>query len=281
MTTTLELSGVPETMLWPLWNRAAEARRSDRLIDDPRSIELVDAIDYDFKANFGSPNRGHGIRSRRADDLLRAFLERHGERTSVVALGEGLETQYWRVGEPDVPWFSVDLPEAISARKQCLPLPETMTCISASALDDNWMDALPAGSVPFVSALGLLMYFEEAEVRSLLTRIAARFPDAEVFFDAITPTMSRRTLVGLKVTRSYTAPPMPWGITTDDLPAFIESIPGLEPLGIETYADPYPWVMRPYLLLKRIGPIRRLLAPSLAHARVATGGRDHTAHDTA
>ena len=33
--TKVDLSGVSETMLWPLWNRAMETRRADGMIADP------------------------------------------------------------------------------------------------------------------------------------------------------------------------------------------------------------------------------------------------------
>ena len=78
-TRRVDLEGVPETMLWPLWHRSYEAQRSDRLIDDPLSIKLVNQIDYDFRASFGRHNRGHGIRARYCDDLIRDFLRRYGD----------------------------------------------------------------------------------------------------------------------------------------------------------------------------------------------------------
>jgi hypothetical protein len=97
---TVELGGVPETLLWTLYHRAVEARRPDTVLDDPKAVELVDAIDYPFAERFGS---GHGGLSqwqalgvRRFDVEVRRFLAAHPEGT-VVALGEGLETQYWRV----------------------------------------------------------------------------------------------------------------------------------------------------------------------------------------
>ena len=68
--TAVHLSGVPETLLWPLWNRAAETRRPDRLIVDPMAADLVDRIDYDFAAHFGRPNAFHGIRARMGDIRL-------------------------------------------------------------------------------------------------------------------------------------------------------------------------------------------------------------------
>lgn len=162
--TELDLNGVAETMLWPLWNWAVEAGRPDRVIDDPLSVGLVQAIDYDFAASFGRPSRLHGIRARRGDELVADFLARHGGRARVVALGEGLETQYWRLGEPDVPWLSVDLPEAIDARRRLLPPGHNIAYHPGSALDLSWLDAVPEGRAPFVSAMGLLMYFGEAQV---------------------------------------------------------------------------------------------------------------------
>ena len=51
----IELSGVPETLLWPLYGRAAEARRSDGILRDPMAIGLVDSIDYPFTERFGEP----------------------------------------------------------------------------------------------------------------------------------------------------------------------------------------------------------------------------------
>lgn len=121
-------------------------------------------IDYDFAASFGKLTRFHAIRARYSDDLVRDFIVKHGNRACVVALGEGLETQFWRLGEPDMPWLSVDLPESIAARERLLPRNNTITHKPGSALDLSWIDMVPTGHVPFVSASGLLVYFEEAEV---------------------------------------------------------------------------------------------------------------------
>ena len=265
--TSLGLSGVPETMLWPLWNRAVEAARDDRLIEDPMAAQLVESIDYDFAGSFKKPTVFHPIRARVGDDLIRDYLVRAGLDAAVVALGEGLDTQRWRVAADGVPWITVDVPEAIEVRQRLLPADEAVRTIACSALDRAWMDAVPADATPFVSAAGLLMYFEEAEVRSLLGDIAARFPGADVFFDTITPAISAKTLRGLTVAPSYTAPPMPWGIVVDDLAEFVESVPALSPVTVQSYADPFPRRTRLYRLLSRIPALRRRYAGGLVHAR--------------
>lgn len=267
--TKVDLSGVPETMLWPLWNRAMETRRSDGMVADPMAVDLVNRIDYDFAGHFGKPTVFHPIRARVCDDLIRRYLARVSQEPVVIALGEGLDTQLWRIDDDRVRWVSVDLPEAIRVREMLLPPHPRAAKVASSVLDPAWMDAVSADARPFITAAGLLMYFTEKDVRSLLTRISERFHGAEVFFDTITPFFSRRTLKGMNVTRRYTAPPMPWGITFDEIPDFLRSIPHLEPVLVQTYADPRPKRTRLYKLLSYIPPVRRALAGGLVHARVS------------
>lgn len=265
----IDLSGVPETMLWTLGNRAMETPRSDRVLADPMAADLVERLDYDFRGHFGPPTVFHSVRARVCDDLIRSYLSRNLEEPVVISLGEGLDSQLWRINDERLRWVSVDVPEAIRVREQLLPSHPRASNVACSALDPAWMEAVPADVQPFITAAGLLMYFTEQEVRSLLTRISQRFRGAEIYFDTIPPFFSRKTLKGWKVTRLYTAPPMPWGISYEDIPAFLRSIPNLEPVLVQTYADPYPKRTRLFKLLSYIRPIRRALAGGLVHARVS------------
>ncbi|MGH3390243.1 MAG: class I SAM-dependent methyltransferase, partial [Actinomadura sp.] len=138
----VELGGVPETALWTLYHRAVEARRPDSVIDDPKAVELVDAIDYPFAAFTASPvlSQWQALRARCFDEAVRRFLATHPDGT-VVALGEGLETQFWRVDNGRVRWLTVDLPEIAAVRERLLPADSPRQRILArSALDERWMD---------------------------------------------------------------------------------------------------------------------------------------------
>jgi len=265
----LKLQGVPETMLWPLWHRAHEAMRPDRLIDDPLCIQVMKSIDYDFRRHFGPPRAPHAIRARVSDDLIRDYIKQ-ASNPVVVALGEGLETQFWRIGSDDVEWFSVDVAEAVAVRRQCLPSSDQIQMVEASVLDLSWMDKIPAHTAPFISAAGLLMYFKVEDVRSLLCAIAQRFAGAHVFFDTIPQAFSKKTLKGFKVTPHYTAPPMPWGVNWQDLPEFVEAIEGLNVVQIQTYAEPFPKRMPIANLLSNIPALKTALAPCLVHLRTAS-----------
>lgn len=119
---TVELEGVPETLLWNLYQRSVEAARpGKRVLDDPRSVELVERIDYPFE-RFGGDgmSQWHALRVACLDGEVRRFLAAHPGGT-VVALGEGLETQFWRVDDGRVHWLTVDLPETVEVRGSCCP----------------------------------------------------------------------------------------------------------------------------------------------------------------
>ena len=81
-----DLGGVPETLLIPLWARAQEQTRSEPLIVDPASEQIVSALDYDF-SRFTSKHvdaENFCIRSRVMDSLVSSILKnsapRHGHR---------------------------------------------------------------------------------------------------------------------------------------------------------------------------------------------------------
>jgi O-methyltransferase involved in polyketide biosynthesis len=211
------LRGVPETLLWPLYNRAVFASRPGALLQDPRAIEIRDAIDYPFEAHFGKPNEAHALRALRFDDEVRRFLNEHPDGT-VVALGEGLETGFWRVDNGRVRWLAVDLPETIAVRSRWLPDTERHRSIACSALDFRWMDQVEPSRGVFLMAEGLLMYFEPSAVEGLLGTCAKRFPGARMMFDVIPRWLSRKSLRGWRMTKKYKTPPMPWGIDVDQLP---------------------------------------------------------------
>jgi O-methyltransferase involved in polyketide biosynthesis len=214
---TVSLQGVPETLLWPLYNRAKFAERPDAILRDPRAVEIFHSIEYPFEERFGRPNEGHALRALRFDDEVRRFLAKHPDGT-VVSLGEGLETGFWRVDNGRVRWLAVDLPETIEVRARFLRDHDRHRSVACSALDHRWMDEVDASKGVFLMAEGLLMYFEPSDVHRLLAACAERFRGSEMMFDAIPRWLSRKTLRGWRLTSRYTLPRMPWGLDVDEQP---------------------------------------------------------------
>jgi O-methyltransferase involved in polyketide biosynthesis len=149
----MTLTGVPETALWTLYHRALAAGQG--VLEDPKAIELVDRIDHPFRERFGGGELApwQGLRVRAFDREIRRVLREEPDAT-VVALGEGLETQFWRVDNGRMRWVTVDLPESVALRERLLPAGERQTTIAASALDvDRWIATRPS----LITAQGLLM----------------------------------------------------------------------------------------------------------------------------
>ncbi len=204
---------MPETLLWTLYHRAEEARRPDAVLNDPLAVELVDRIDYPFDARFGDGGwraRWQALRALRFDIEVRRFLAARPGAT-VVALGEGLETQFWRVDDGRVRWVTVELPEVVSAVGSLLPASGRRRVIASSALDGAWLDEV-AGPDVMVTAQGLLMYFERADADALIARVASRLPGGAMVLDTVPFWASKATLSGkMKTADGYAPPPMPWG----------------------------------------------------------------------
>jgi O-methyltransferase involved in polyketide biosynthesis len=215
----VELARVPETTLWTLYHRAVEARRPDAVLHDPMAVALVERIDFPFAERFGGGeglSQWQGLRARRFDDAVRRFLEDHPDGT-VVALGEGLETQLWRVDNGRVRWVSVDLPEVAALREALLPRHERQRIVARDALDPGWMDEADGSTATLVTAQGLLMYLRPDDVHGLVAGCAKRFRGGALVFDAIPRWLAEASSRGrLKTRTGYEPPAWTWWLDRDE-----------------------------------------------------------------
>lgn len=263
----INLSGVPETMLWPLYNRGCEQKRTDRLLEDPMALELMEQIDYDYKKNFGKNNAGHPLRSRLFDDAIKTWLKQNPTGT-VISLGEGLDTQFWRVDNGLLTWISLDVQEAIEVRKRFLPTHERVNNIACSALEPNWIKEIPQNQPVFIVLAGVIMYFTESDAKKLLSLIADYFYKSEIIFDMISEGYSQKTMKGIKITSSYQAPPMPWGLNYKKSKTLENIHPAIKIKQQMSFLDFYPERMRPYSYFRKIKWIKNNLAPWMIHLSI-------------
>lgn len=271
----VELDGVPETLLWTLHCRAAEARRVGTVLADPLAVAVADAVDYPYRQRFGRPHAALALRAACFDEQVRDFLREHPDGT-VVSLGEGLETQFWRVDNGRVQWLSVDLPEAVEVRRRLLPDERRHRTLPCSALDARWMDEVDPSSAVLVVAQGLLMYFDEDEAMRLVASCARRFQGGRFLFDAMPRWLARRTgranPLGALMMRgrskgadTYRLPPFRWGAGVDELR---EELLALDPRITRVRDVPFP---------KGRGLTFGFLYPRLANLRPARNNRPSNA----
>jgi O-methyltransferase involved in polyketide biosynthesis len=198
-------SAIAETLLVPLYCRAKESKRADGLIHDERSVALVDRINFDFS---GVQLQGHDeiaviLRMRHFDQATTDFLGRNPQGV-VVHIGCGLDTRFDRVDNGQVEWYDLDLPEVIDFRRQLIGgEAERYHLLATSVLEPAWLDAVSVhrDRPSLFLAEGVLTYFEEADVKSLLLTLKDRFPGCELVTDAMTPLVVRMDNFALRFTK--------------------------------------------------------------------------------
>ncbi|MGY4711172.1 class I SAM-dependent methyltransferase [Mycolicibacterium sp. CBM1] len=224
------LGGVSETALLTLNGRAHQAGLPGAILHDPVAIRLRDSIDFDFD-KFGRKGQEMALRSLAVDGCARAYLAQHPKAT-VVALAEGFQTSFWRlsdaVPDPQFRWVSVDLPPVIELRERLLPSSPRITNLAQSALDYSWMDQVDATDGVFITAEGLLMYLQPHEAMDLISQCAKRFPGGQMFFDLPPVLVKKLAPKGIRSSRQYRVPPMPFSLTIDQLAELVHTTPGVK-----------------------------------------------------
>lgn len=228
------LDGVSETALLTLYQRAAEAERPDGVIDDPMAITLRDSLDYDY-SNFGRTHQATALRALAFDQASREYLERH-PRATVVALAEGLQTSFFRLDNAELHWLSIDFDPIVRLREQLLPASARLRHLAQSALDYSWMDYVDNTNGVLITAEGLLQYLQPDAVFDLIAACATRFPGGQLIFDSVPRFLSRYSQRnGIKLSKEYTAPPMPFWFTAKQYEELC-AIPGVR----SVYEVPMP-----------------------------------------
>jgi len=219
------LDGISETALLTLHQRATEAARPDAIIYDPRAIALHRSLDYDYR-HFGRTHQATAWRALAFDNASRNYLRTH-PRATVVALAEGLQTSFWRLDNGELTWISVDLEPIVRLREHLLPTSERLSHRAQSALDYSWMHHLDDTNGVLITAEGLFQYLERDVVLDLIAACARRFPRGQLVFDSVPKFLSaysRRR--GIKLSKNYTAPPMPFWFTAKQYDE-LRAIPGI------------------------------------------------------
>ena len=95
-----------------------------------------------------------------------------------------------RVDNGRVEWFDLDLPEVIELRRKLISNEnERYHILPASVFEPDWIEEVSGFKPrPFLFvAEGVLPYFDEAQVKSLILQLRQHFPGSELVCDAHTP----------------------------------------------------------------------------------------------
>lgn len=186
----IEKDSIQETMLGPLWARATYSQKLPELLNDEKAINIIKNINYDFsemEQHLGEwRSIGLMIRARRFDDALKDYLKKYPSAT-VVNIGAGLDTTFYRIDNGKITFYNLDLPNVIDYRERFIEETDRNQNIAQSAFDYSWMDKLNYSQENgiFFIAGGFIYYFDEQKVINFVNELATRFPGGQLIFDAI------------------------------------------------------------------------------------------------
>jgi O-methyltransferase involved in polyketide biosynthesis len=185
----VQLSGITETLLIPLWARAIETRRPDAIVRDPKALAIYESLDYDFSKFDGAwmTQTGIAIRTKLLDEGTTEFICKH-PKAIVINLGAGLSTRFSRLDNGTIRWYEVDLPEVIGLRRLFFRETKRYRFVSGSVTEPSTLERIATGRQPvLILAEGLFMYFPEEDVRSVFEKLSRRFPGAEILLEMLAP----------------------------------------------------------------------------------------------
>jgi len=186
----INLDGVKETLLLPLWGRAYETQKLNPLLIDTTAVQIIDSINYDFskiEQKVNPLSRASWIaRSIYFDSKIRNFLERYPNGT-IINIGCGLDTTYERVNNNKAIWYELDFPEVITLRRKYLSETANRLFLPFSVFDNSWYERIEDKKNVFIMIAGVIYYFEEENVKQLFEKIGSEFKKCEIVFDYSSP----------------------------------------------------------------------------------------------
>jgi O-methyltransferase involved in polyketide biosynthesis len=197
--TKINLTGVSETALLPLYARAVYSKEPYNILNDKKAIELVELLDYDFES----------LKNKTADSLLFClartlhfdhFILEHllkYPEGAIIDIGCGFDTAFYRVDNGRLLWINADFHETMSFRENLFPFHERVKQTEFNIKDIMNIEVLPSifeffidvykitGEQVLYTVGGFFQYFDEKEVQVLLIVLACLFPKSEMIFDCI------------------------------------------------------------------------------------------------
>ncbi len=132
------------------------------------------------------------LRARKYDAIANDFISKNPSST-VINLGCGFDTRYWRIDHDKCQYIELDLPELIEIKREILNEHICYELIGCSVLDPSWIDRVTSkGNRNFLLiAEGLFMYLPKADVISLFKTFSARFNHSQIALEVVTGKYTR------------------------------------------------------------------------------------------
>ena len=182
---------VQETLVIPLYGRKKCTELYPNLYRDETAEMIMARVDYDFSVlEKGSDSLmqrfGFLEAAMRQSDLafeVRDYLASHPN-AAVVNLGCGLDNTGRTCDNGTCKIYNLDFPDVIALRNELLPAGEREKNVACDLNDTAWFEEIDSSGGAIFFAAGVFYYFLKEQVKTLICKMADRFPGAAIAFDA-------------------------------------------------------------------------------------------------
>jgi len=197
----MNLSNVSKTAIITMTCRATQSEDPKSDFNDPISVQCLNKLTdlasksekktiLKFKKMYGKYSKNEAkslvLRVSCIDRIVNEYISNNQEST-VINIACGFDTRYWRIDKKVCTYIELDLPEVIDQKRELLGDQIDYKMIASSVLDFSWIDEVTKdGNSNFIIVMeGLLMYFQEKDVKKLLGEISQRFTNSMLVTDAL------------------------------------------------------------------------------------------------
>lgn len=193
----MELTDVSKTAFVTLRSHVIESQNRNPIIKDSMAVYCLDklislATENEnrllFKRKLPATLTSHiAIRARKYDSMINAYIANNPSCT-VVNLGCGFDTRYWRIDNQKCKYIELDLPELVAIKKEILKEHIDYEIIGCSVLDPSWINkVISTGNKNILLiAEGLLMYLSKGDVINLFKIISEKLYNSQIIFEVVT-----------------------------------------------------------------------------------------------
>lgn len=187
----INLSSTASTLLITLYSRANLSKKN-MIIKDEKSEEIIQLTGYSQKKLKlrKSYQIFLAIRAKLIDDYTQNFIDKYNGDCTVIQVACGLDSRYFRLNNPRVKWYDLDLYGTIELRKKFYKQTSNYKMIESNVCNFTWidkLDPLDRKKPTLIIAEGLFMYLSKDDNYHFFSSLDKYFNDIDIIFDAFSP----------------------------------------------------------------------------------------------
>ncbi len=192
----MNLSAVSRTAILTLLGHVVASEKENIVFNDPMAVLCLERLMsiatpeerkwiIRQKRLIATPDaRAMARRVETFDSSANLFISSNPQ-CSVVNLGCGFDTRFWRIERKDCRYVEIDLPEVVALKREILKDQLGYELIGCSVLDASWIDkVITNGNSNFLLlAEGLFMFLPEQDVKNLLQLLVQKFVRSQLIVE--------------------------------------------------------------------------------------------------